>query len=320
MALRSYVGGGAAPLGPLFEDSSNLSDVLQRDELARVALSAGDVTTDELDALVTELDRRPRCPRRQARAGRPSWPTASSPSRPATEQLDEGLRGGHGRRRGQARRAHRSRRRSAVRRRRVAASGTHRPQAAAAQAAARRCSRGERWRRQRRRQPPANGGSARRLGGDSTRRRSGRGSASGWRGPARPRRRRRRRRRHARASRDQRGAWASSACRTGSPPVDPGVAFDCSGLTTYAWGQAGVCLPHQSRASSTPSMPHVARTEAQPGDLIFYYSPISHVGIYLGGGIDDPRPEHRHVGQGRRRQLGQGRRRRPARLTAGRRP
>jgi len=56
MALRSYVGGGAAPLGPLFEDSSNLSDVLQRDELARVALSAGDVTSDELDALVSDLD------------------------------------------------------------------------------------------------------------------------------------------------------------------------------------------------------------------------------------------------------------------------
>ena len=56
MALRSYVGGGAAPLGPLFEDSSNLSDGIQRDELARVALSAGDVTSDELDALVSDLD------------------------------------------------------------------------------------------------------------------------------------------------------------------------------------------------------------------------------------------------------------------------
>ena len=56
MALRSFVGGGAAPLGPLFEDSTNLNDVLQRDELARVALSAGDVTSDELDALVSDLE------------------------------------------------------------------------------------------------------------------------------------------------------------------------------------------------------------------------------------------------------------------------
>ncbi len=56
MALRSFVGGGAAPLGPLFEDSENLNDALQREELAKVALSAGDVTTDQLDALVSEIE------------------------------------------------------------------------------------------------------------------------------------------------------------------------------------------------------------------------------------------------------------------------
>ncbi|MFZ1489137.1 MAG: C40 family peptidase [Ilumatobacteraceae bacterium] len=63
----------------------------------------------------------------------------------------------------------------------------------------------------------------------------------------------------------------------------PGVAFDCSGLTKYAWGRAGVYLPHQSR-SQYASTAHVSQGAAQPGDLIFYYSPISHVGIYLGGG------------------------------------
>jgi peptidoglycan DL-endopeptidase CwlO len=64
---------------------------------------------------------------------------------------------------------------------------------------------------------------------------------------------------------------------------DPGVAFDCSGLTHYAWGQAGVYLPRNSRAQAAAT-PHVPAADAQPGDLIFYYSPISHVGIYLGGG------------------------------------
>lgn len=64
---------------------------------------------------------------------------------------------------------------------------------------------------------------------------------------------------------------------------NPGVSFDCSGLTSYAWGQAGVGLPHQS-ASQYASVPHVDPAEAQPGDLIFYYHPISHVGIYLGNG------------------------------------
>ncbi len=63
----------------------------------------------------------------------------------------------------------------------------------------------------------------------------------------------------------------------------PGVGFDCSGLTKYAWGQAGVYLPHQSRAQYA-SIPHVPQSGAQPGDLIFYYSPISHVAVYLGGG------------------------------------
>ena len=56
MALRSFVGGGSVPLGPLFEDSENLNDAVKRDELARVALSAGDVTTDEFDALVADLN------------------------------------------------------------------------------------------------------------------------------------------------------------------------------------------------------------------------------------------------------------------------
>ena len=64
---------------------------------------------------------------------------------------------------------------------------------------------------------------------------------------------------------------------------NPGSSFDCSGLTHYAWGQAGVYLPRNSRAqaAATPRVPPAA---AQPGDLIFYYSPISHVGIYVGGG------------------------------------
>ena len=63
----------------------------------------------------------------------------------------------------------------------------------------------------------------------------------------------------------------------------PGVSFDCSGLTHYAWGQAGVYLPRNSRAQAAAT-PRVPAAAAQPGDLIFYYSPISHVGIYIGGG------------------------------------
>jgi cell wall-associated NlpC family hydrolase len=65
---------------------------------------------------------------------------------------------------------------------------------------------------------------------------------------------------------------------------EPGVAFDCSGLTKYAWGKAGVSLPHQSRQQYAVT-PHVPKDQAQPGDLIFYHAPIGHVAIYLGGGM-----------------------------------
>ncbi len=59
--------------------------------------------------------------------------------------------------------------------------------------------------------------------------------------------------------------------------------FDCSGLTMYAYAAAGVSLPHSSRSQSTMGIP-VSRDELQPGDLVFYYSPVSHVAIYVGDG------------------------------------
>jgi cell wall-associated NlpC family hydrolase len=60
-------------------------------------------------------------------------------------------------------------------------------------------------------------------------------------------------------------------------------SFDCSGLTQYAWAAAGVYLPHSSQMQYS-SLPHVSIEALQPGDLVFYGSPIHHVGIYVGGG------------------------------------
>ena len=60
-------------------------------------------------------------------------------------------------------------------------------------------------------------------------------------------------------------------------------SFDCSGLTLMAWAQAGVSLPHSSRAQIGIGR-QVTRSELQPGDLIFRYSPISHVSLYVGNG------------------------------------
>jgi peptidoglycan DL-endopeptidase CwlO len=60
-------------------------------------------------------------------------------------------------------------------------------------------------------------------------------------------------------------------------------SFDCSGLTSYAYRAAGVSLPHSSRLQSQMGQP-VSRDQLQPGDLVFFYSPVSHVGIYIGNG------------------------------------
>lgn len=67
-------------------------------------------------------------------------------------------------------------------------------------------------------------------------------------------------------------------------------SYDCSGLTLYAWKSAGVSLPHSSRAQYS-SLPHVSRSQLQPGDLVFFGSPIHHVGIYEGGGVMINAPE-----------------------------
>jgi peptidoglycan DL-endopeptidase CwlO len=61
-------------------------------------------------------------------------------------------------------------------------------------------------------------------------------------------------------------------------------AFDCSGLTMYAYAAAGKVLPHSSVSQSTLGT-QVTRSELQPGDLVFFYTPISHVGLYIGGGM-----------------------------------
>jgi cell wall-associated NlpC family hydrolase len=60
-------------------------------------------------------------------------------------------------------------------------------------------------------------------------------------------------------------------------------SFDCSGLTMWAWAHGGVSLPHSSQ-SQYASTTHVAISAVQPGDLLFYYSDIHHVAMYVGGG------------------------------------
>ena len=82
-------------------------------------------------------------------------------------------------------------------------------------------------------------------------------------------------------------AIAAALAQVGDSYVSGGTgpnAFDCSGLTSYAYSTAGVSLPHSSRAQSTLGR-QVSRNQLQPGDLVFYYTPISHVALYIGDGM-----------------------------------
>lgn len=58
--------------------------------------------------------------------------------------------------------------------------------------------------------------------------------------------------------------------------------FDCSGFVMYVYSQMGIGLPHSSRAQYS-SGGYVSRSSLQPGDLVFFGSPIHHVGLYIGG-------------------------------------
>ncbi len=90
------------------------------------------------------------------------------------------------------------------------------------------------------------------------------------------------------------GAQALQAAltREGDPYVwgaaGPGQ-FDCSGLVVWAYAQEGVSLPHYTGSLWNSGL-HVPRADLEPGDLVFFFADISHVGIYIGDGmmIDAP--------------------------------
>lgn len=84
------------------------------------------------------------------------------------------------------------------------------------------------------------------------------------------------------------GAQALALARTklGAPYVwgaDGPSAFDCSGLMKWAFEKVGKDLPRNSAAQSEVGEP-VSKDELQPGDMVFFYDPVSHVGIYAGDG------------------------------------
>jgi peptidoglycan DL-endopeptidase CwlO len=62
------------------------------------------------------------------------------------------------------------------------------------------------------------------------------------------------------------------------------TTFDCSGLVVWAFAHEGIMLPHYTGSLWDSGM-HVSRADLEPGDLVFFFADISHVGIYIGNGL-----------------------------------
>jgi cell wall-associated NlpC family hydrolase len=82
-------------------------------------------------------------------------------------------------------------------------------------------------------------------------------------------------------------ALQAALSKRGDPYVwgaaGPG-AFDCSGLVVWAYAQEGIALPHYT-GDLWNSGVHIPRNDLEPGDLVFFFPDISHVGIYIGNGL-----------------------------------
>jgi cell wall-associated NlpC family hydrolase len=271
IAVDKFMSGGSSGLTPLFSSAEGFTDDLERSELARVALDQGAGTSDEMQVLVEQLTED-----KAALDAKKNEQTQLVASLETQQQQGEALTvelqqkyAAAQTELGQAIVEEQERRAAAA-----AAAAQARFAAAAAaqqQAAASSTARGGGGTA-----TPTTGGTA-----GATTAPSGGSSdapvAAPTPAPSVP------------APASTAGIATSAAQGQLGVPYkfaasSPGVAFDCSGLTKYAWGKAGVYLPHQS-AAQYASTPHVPKDQAQPGDLIFYYSPIGHVAMYLGGGM-----------------------------------
>ncbi|WP_189884064.1 C40 family peptidase [Streptomyces xantholiticus] len=95
----------------------------------------------------------------------------------------------------------------------------------------------------------------------------------------------------------QRAAAAFSAAQSkiGSPYVygaSGPSSFDCSGLTSWAYAQAGVSIPRTSQAQASSGTRISSQSQLQQGDLVFFYGDLHHVGFYAGNGqvLHAPKP------------------------------
>ena len=304
VAVTKVMGTGSGALGPLFSDPVALDESLQRDHLARVAVNAGEATTNDYEVLLDQLAKEQQAlEENQAQAA--ALAEQAEVSREKAEQALEDLEARENEERNklgelieqeQERQAQQAAAEYAAQVKAAQAEAARANAAAQAAAQANSSGSGNSSNSGSSNSGSSNSGSSNSGSSNSGSSSSGSGSSNAGSGSS--------------GSSDA-GSGVSAGGSSGggisTQPVssragtavsaaagqqgvpyrfatsNPGVSFDCSGLTAYAWSVAGVSLPHQS-GQQYASTPHVSKESAQAGDLIFYYSPISHVGIYIGGG------------------------------------
>ncbi len=252
LAVQAFVGGGGGgSLTGLLAPGAGPNEAVQRQYLTEMALNLGSANSDQLDALIDDLgDKKAELERDRTNAEELATRIQESQSE-AADKIEEytALKAKAERELGEALAKERARR------------------AAAAAAAAR---------------AQANALAASRASGSPA---STTGSSSGGTNVSRPRFDP-----SSIPASSSRGAMAVAAARSQigvkyvKNAATENEAFDCSGLTMWAWQQAGVSLPHQSRRQFSSS-PRIPVEYIEPGDLIFFYNPITHVGIYVGDGM-----------------------------------
>ncbi|WP_037863413.1 C40 family peptidase, partial [Streptomyces sp. NRRL S-340] len=83
-------------------------------------------------------------------------------------------------------------------------------------------------------------------------------------------------------------AFSAAQSRIGSPYVYGATgpsSFDCSGLTSWAYAQAGVSIPRTSEAQANAGQRIYSQSQLQVGDLVLFYGDLHHVGLYAGKGM-----------------------------------
>jgi peptidoglycan DL-endopeptidase CwlO len=281
VAIRSFTGAGADVLGPLFSSPTQYGQGLQRDQYSRVALAVGTTTTDDLDELITSLDEEKKnlaAKREQVQLLTETIVKKQALTKELTAKYVEARADAEARLGEEIRKEEERRAAEAYAELQADLAAEQAAADAAAATTASSNNSGGGGGGNADTGGGGGGGDTATTGGDSGG--SSTPAAAPAPAPAPPS--------NVPAVSGLAGIAVQAAYGQLGVPYryatsNPGESFDCSGLTHYAWGQAGVYLPRNSRAqaAATPRVPPAA---AQPGDLIFYYSPISHVGIYAGGG------------------------------------